>query len=148
MVGPLLTSVWLVHSPPISLSYYSLKSLSHLCYPGPRPAAPRLHSPVPTWHLFSLPSAWCLSSLFPGLETVPSCSFLSPLLRNPEVLPLSPPLSLWPQASLFTSQTNWGQGPSAAWAILGTIINITQASQNSLHTHLLIESFPSFCHWE
>jgi hypothetical protein len=83
--------------------------------PGTQTCSPlQLRSPAPAWwlslcllHLSGLVSLFL--SWYGGY--ISSCSFLSPLPKNPKVLPLSPCPALGCQQLYLPVKTNSGQGP-------------------------------------
>ena len=73
-LGHFLTSTWLIHLSPISLSYYLLNSIYHHCCPEPGQAALFRTTLCPKWWLSSPPS---MADLCPLLS-------LCPQPRNPK----------------------------------------------------------------
>ena len=107
------------HILPSNILELLLKRIFHLGCPGPRPSTlsgwipKHLHRLCLLWSMYDVSQTWSL--LLSQHGGSPSCSFLSPLPRNPKILSLSPcPVNGHRQLYL-PIKTNWGQGPSVSY---------------------------------
>lgn len=118
MAGHFLTSMWLIHLPPIIPSYYLLNSIFYLAALDPEccPLGCTLLPPSHVWH-GSLSPTLLKHGISPFTSPACQISFLflplCPKLGNPKASPLSALLSYWLPSSLFTNLSQLGDSVPA-----------------------------------